>query len=120
MIKKLLVLLLAWLSVAAVGAESSYAADHTSMSGYKLYEDCVSSDFHRLMCLSYINGFLDGANIVSGILKAHNFICDNGRVPIGQYDLIFLAWARQHPELLSRAAAEVLSAAFINAFPCSR
>lgn len=103
-----------------------HAVDGASITGYDLYRQCTAlgtgddAASDRLICVSYLRGYLDGVFQVSHLNRTSPTpirACP-GPIPIGQYLMVFKRWAEQNPAWLSRPAPDALAAAIVEAFPC--
>ena len=81
---------------------------------------CNSLELQQgIMCISYINGFVDGRFV--SLLEARakpTEICLPDHVSRLQTIRVFIKYANDHPEHLHKPDYAVLYLAFANAFPC--
>ena len=88
-------------------------ADHPP-SGYELYSDCVSSsEADNISCLSYVAGVADA-------LIIEDKLCGVGDLKAGNTTMIYVTWARNHPEHLSKSRGLTVDASLRSAYPCGQ
>jgi hypothetical protein len=93
-------------------------------TGNDLYRACTADgDIDRGFCLGYLTGMLAGMDLQAGVAdRPYSLrICTEDKaVTTGQFRMVFLKWANEHPERLHSSAEVVASIAFEGAFPCPR
>ena len=94
-------------------------------TGYELLQRCQNGhDANNLdrrsesaRCDAYISGVFESAAIIDD-MKHVSIFCQTPRVTRGQVTLIYMSWAKDHPQYLNRDAAENVLVALSAAFPC--
>ena len=83
----------------------------------ELYLQCVDE---QEICYSYLLGVFDGALYDPLTPEDARPFCTGGTVNGAQLRLVFLKFARAHPEYLSYSRGRVVVGSFVDAFPCKR
>jgi hypothetical protein len=86
-----------------------------------VYDECSSADIGlRDTCGSYIFGMLDGL----GFAAEGGFrppICPTvTAISRKQLAMIYVQWARTHPQFLGKPRADAVFMALVDAFPCGK
>jgi hypothetical protein len=101
----------------------------SEFTGNDLYRSCTANtntadgNVHQGYCLGFLSGLLGGMTLQAGLAdRPYSLrICTEDKaVTTGQYRLIFIKSANEHPERLHLSAEVVASMAFEDAFPCPR
>jgi len=90
--------------------------------GEQLLWQCASeNDGERLLCMTYLSGFLDGAEMQSTVTNAPRSFClPKDGISHDQARRIMVKWLEAHPKDLHRSARSHIILAFIDAFPCNK
>lgn len=96
-------------------------------TGYDLFMRCqrgdnsadVDQNGEANRCVAYLSGIWDGMVSIEN-KEGIDILCPSHGVQRGQLTLIFMEWARQHPQSLNVTAADAALSSFSAAFPCRR
>ena len=107
----------ACIAAALVGGLSLPAAG-ARLDATKLYLECGSS---VPACTRYLVGVWDGVVFFANLRQELSFCfgTTSAAPNTEQMRLIFLNFARAHPEFLNRNASDVVAASLFAAFPCA-
>ncbi len=85
-----------------------------------LLRQCTSSDTssERLVCLSYLNGVLDGAVVMQVYVQKPKLCLPDEGVSMEQYRRIVVKWLGDRPNVLHESKRIHAVKALIDAFPC--
>jgi hypothetical protein len=83
------------------------------LTGYQLYKQCISGKPAELaFCVGYVGGTTDA-------LIQEDTICGAGNTLVLQNLMVFMKWARENPEYLSKESSLVVTASIRAAYPCT-
>lgn len=97
-------------------------------TGIELLRQCASQArsedgraLDRLLCLTYLDGFIQGHRITTDLLKpAKPLLClPPDGIELEQAQLVLVKWLREHPNDLHHTARILTISALTQAFPCS-
>ena len=69
-------------------------------------------------CLSYLDGFLDGAVLVQSSSDGKLFCLPTSGITISQFGRIAVKWMEHHPARLHESARLLILISLMAAFPC--
>lgn len=103
------------------GEEIDRTGRHTYFTGVSILNWCKKEDeISNILCVNYLKGLYDGAALPRQVYKLDAQFCKPLAVSGNQMRLIFLKYAREHPERLHESAAPLLFSALADAYPCPR
>jgi hypothetical protein len=75
----------------------------------------------RLLCLTYLDGFIQGHRLTTDLLKpAKPLLCfPADGIELEQAQLVVAKWLREHPQDLHRSTRILVMVALTQAFPCA-
>jgi hypothetical protein len=114
-LRALSALLPAWIGLFLV--TPAQASEPHVNDGNVILRMCQSADKVKMlsvMCLSYLNGYIDAAHHYGKGKAAFCLETDDKQKAPG----VLVAWIHAHPESLSQPAAEVMQHALTEQFPC--
>jgi hypothetical protein len=85
--------------------------------GYELRQKCQTIEWY---CLGYIEGAIDGLNSAASSLVAATLLCLPSEMRVGQAELVVKGYLNSHPQDLHKPAADLVSVALREAFPCGK
>ncbi len=111
------------LAVAALAPLAGTAtADHRKhgfMVSEALFRDCQSdAPALRGMCLGYLAAMADAIEIQQVAGTAPRRVCDPATISLEDYRRALIGFLQANPALLKQPSAEVVRAAYGNAWPC--
>jgi len=104
---------------AAMLLTSAQSTDSDSRAE-SLLRQCNSSNtsMERLTCLTYLNGVLDGAEVMQAYLPKPKFCLPDEGVSMEQYRRIVVKWLEDRPNVLHESKRIHAVKALVDAFPC--
>ena len=97
---------------------------NAAMRTDELMWKCDGRDTPPELGMAYCVGYLGGVNdlnaIVHGMMKTGFFCVPGSGVSNDQLRLVFLKWAREHPEQLHKGARSSVLISLMQAFPCKK
>jgi hypothetical protein len=107
------------ISLLTIAASPAHTDESYYKDGYLLRQECDDAvGVQRMFCLGYIAGVRDALG-TGGRLTGSTLACVPG-IRLGQAELIVKRYLETHPQYLHANAADIVTAALSEAFPCSR
>jgi Rap1a immunity proteins len=111
------------LLVAVAATMVSFNACANVLSGNALLAECSSNEtVGRVACYRYVDGYVTGLKYgrsLGEIARGDAPVCIPQEATVVQLTDVGVRYLKAHPEIRDRAAAELLLAAFKEAWPCS-
>ena len=112
--KVICIFLLSWIT-------PSWSQTMALDTGSHLLEHCTGTDFQQTLCIGFLLGVVDGANITRiAVNPERGWICRPKTATHGQVRDVVVSYLKTNSDTHRQPAGQVAFIALAEAFPCAR